>query len=457
MTEHDSHLDKPLTALGEGQAGIFDLLRPPDPELVADCVHCGFCLPKCPTYSLWGHEADSPRGRIHLLKAGLDGELPMDDGFAGHFDSCLGCMSCVTACPSGVQYDKLLRAARPQLERNRPRSFGDRVFRNAIFAVFPYPRRLRVAAVLGIAYQVTLQPLLRKTGLLNRLPARLRALEGLMPPMRLGSVLGRLPEYAPAAGPVRCRVGLLAGCAQQVFFSEVNRATIRVLTAEGCEVFVPTGDQCCGALSEHAGREPEALRRARAMVDLLGGLDLDHIVVNVAGCGSTMKEYGELLHDDPEYADKAEALAAKVLDVSELLSRLRPIAPRNPIQARVAYHDACHLAHAQRVRDEPRAVLRTVPGLEVLEIPEWETCCGSAGIYNLVNPEAAEELGRKKVANIVGVAPDIIATANPGCLLQLQRFLERDIPLVHPVQLLDWSIRGLHGVPGPGQLEPPPA
>ncbi len=435
--------DNAIQVHDAGGTGLFDSFRPPEEELISDCVHCGFCLPSCPTYSLWGEEMDSPRGRIYLMKAGREGAIPFDETYAGHFDACLGCMACVTACPSGVQYDQLIEAVRPQIERNYSRSLPDRLFRYFIFALFPYPGRLRVAAVLGTLYQRTVRGLLQKTGLLRHLPARLRAMEALMPPLRLRDITTRLPEHTAARGTTRHRVAMLTGCAQQVFFSDVNAATARVLSAEGCEVFAPADQQCCGALSMHAGREPEALARARALIDSFANLRVDSIVVNVAGCGSTMKEYAHLLRGDPEYAGQAQAFCDKVRDVSELLDELGPVAKRHPIAARIAYHDACHLAHAQQIRAQPRAVMGTIPCLEVVDIPEWEICCGSAGIYNLVQPEAAEDLGRRKVANIASVEPEMIATANPGCLLQIRRYLDPPVPLYHPVQLLDFSLRGV--------------
>jgi glycolate oxidase iron-sulfur subunit len=441
--QDDPRHDNVLHVHEAGSDSIFDALHAPSSELISDCVHCGFCLPACPTYLLWGEEMDSPRGRIYLMKAGDEGTVPMDDTYAGHFDSCLGCMSCVTACPSGVQYDKLLEAVRPQLERNHPRTRGDRLFRAALFALFPYPNRLRVAAALGRAYQRVLQPALRASGVLRRLPPRVQAMEALLPPVRLRDLRVRVPPQTPATGATRLRVAMLTGCAQQVFFSEVNAATVRVLAAEGCEVLAPADQRCCGALSLHVGREPEALDRARHLIDSLDAGAVDRIVVNVAGCGSSMKEYGQLLRDDPLYAEKASAFSAKVRDICELLDELGPRAPRHAIAARLAYHDACHLAHAQQVRSQPRAVLATIPDLVTVDIPEWDICCGSAGIYNLVQPEAAGELGRRKVRNIRTVAPDAIVTGNAGCLLQINRYLDPPLPLFHPVQLLDFSIRGV--------------
>ena len=422
----------------------FDTDRPPELELIDECVHCGFCLPTCPTYALWGEEMDSPRGRIYLMKLGKEGKVALDDTYAGHFDACLGCMACVTACPSGVQYDKLIEAVRPQLERNHRRRWDDRAFRALIFSLFPYPSRLRVAAVLGAAYErVGGHRLLERCRLLSMLPKRLQAVEAFMPPARLRQLTARTPAFTPAVGTTRRRVGFLTGCVQRVFFADVNAATVRVLTAEGCDVVAPRAQRCCGALSEHAGREPEALKRARRMIDVFADTGVDTIVSNVAGCGSTLKEYARLLRDDPRYAQRAAEFSAKAWDVSELLAELEPVAPRHPIDGRVAYHDACHLGHAQGVRAQPRAVLGTIPGLQVTDIPEGEICCGSAGIWNLLNPEPAEELGRRKVDNVLSVEPDALATSNPGCLLQIRRYWPGNLPMFHPIELLDASIRGV--------------
>jgi len=423
--------------------GSFDPVRAPEPDLIADCVHCGFCLPTCPTYLTTGEEMESPRGRIYLMDLAAKGEIPLDDAFGARIDSCLGCLACTTACPSGVRYDRLIENVRPQVERNVPRGRLDRLFRELVFSLFPYPGRLRVAALFGIAYQrLGIRALLRRLRVVDRLPARLRALEALLPPVRLRDLFRRVPERVPAASTARLRVGLLAGCAQRVFFSDVNEATVRVLAAEGCEVYIPRDRQCCGALSVHAGRDEEGRERARRTIEMFERHRLDVVVANVAGCGSTLKEYGGLLADDPEYRERAEAFSARVRDVSELLAELSPLAPRHPLRIRVAYHDACHLSNAQGVREQPRRVLRSVPGLEVADIAEAEICCGSAGVYNLVQPDTAEELGRRKAGNLTAARPDVIATANAGCLLQIRRYLDEGIPLVHPVQLVDASIRG---------------
>ena len=426
----------------------FDAHRPPDPALVADCVHCGFCLPACPTYLLWGRETDSPRGRIALIKGGLDGETALDERFVRHFDTCLGCMACVTACPSGVRYDTLVAATRPQIERRADRRLGDRLFRRLVFALFPYPAHLRLAAVKLWAYQrLGLQRLARASGLLNLLPARLRAMEAVLPPVSLRGAWSTPPVRVPATGERRRRVGLLLGCVQRVFFDEVNAATIRVLAAEGCEVVIPRSQGCCGALMLHSGLEQDAVEMARRFIDAFEAeaADVDTIVINAAGCGSTLKEYGHLLRDDPVYADRARVLAGKCRDVSELLDELEPRAPRHPVPLRIAYHDACHLQHAQGVSAEPRRVLQTIPALELREIPEAGICCGSAGIYSLVEPETARELGDRKAGHILTTGAEAVVSSNPGCLLQIASRLEQaDKPTrtFHLVELVDASIRG---------------
>ncbi|MGH9062675.1 MAG: (Fe-S)-binding protein [Acidimicrobiales bacterium] len=441
----------------QGAGGAFDSLRPPSAEIVADCVHCGFCLPACPTYVLWGEEMDSPRGRILLMKAGLEGQTGLTGSVVRHFDACLGCMGCVTACPSGVRYDELIEATRAQVERRHHRSLPDRLYREAIFTIFPHPGRARAAAVAGWAYQrLGLAEQVRRRGLLDRLPARVRALDGLLPPVRLASLVRPVPARVPAVGKPRLRVGLLTGCIQRAFFADVNAATARVLAAEGCEVVAPRHQGCCGALMVHAGRERDAQRSARSVVDAFEGTGVDAVVVNAAGCGSTLKEYGRLLVDDPEYARRGAELAAKARDVTEVLAELEPRAPRHPVAARVAYHDACHLAHAQGIRLPPRQVLASVPGIELVELGD-DLCCGSAGIYNLVEPEAAEELGRRKAALVREAAVDALATANPGCLLQLRRHLGPAPPLFHPVELVDASIRGRDPLGRPAAAGPPAA
>ena len=408
-------------------------------SLADDCVHCGFCLPACPTYVLWGREADSPRGRIYLIKAVFEGRAqPNDPGFVQHIDRCLGCMSCVTACPSGVRYDRLIELTRPTVETNADRSWLDRSYRRLLFALFPHPARLRWISAALRAFQASgAQRLLRASGLLKLLPRRLGALERLTP--KLSAREAPLPRIVPAVAPRRRRVGMLLGCVQREFFSGVNAATARILAAEGCEVHVPS-QGCCGALMLHSGLAGEARAAARALIDAFDVDGLDHIVINAAGCGSAMKEYGALLADDHVYAERARTFASKCVDVSELLVELGPTAPRRPLPWKVAYHDACHLQHAQQVKAAPRQVLATVPGLEVREIGESEICCGSAGVYNLLEPDAAEALRDRKVANVLRTGCDVVVSSNPGCLLQIASGLEasgKPVRTLHLVELLD--------------------
>jgi glycolate oxidase iron-sulfur subunit len=422
----------------------------PSMTLIDACVHCGFCLPTCPTYLLWNEEMDTPRGRVYLMKAGLEGRVTMTPTFVGHFDACLGCMACVTACPSGVQYGPLIERTRAQIERHYDRPLGERVFRSLVFAVLPYPARLRLA----MAPLVILGPILRaleRSGVSNVLPSRIRSLIAVAPQPSLASLLSQgVPGHTPAAGAPRLRAAVLTGCVQRLAFAGVNKATIDVLAAEGCSVDAPSAQGCCGALSLHAGNIDQARELAKHNIEVFERTNVDRIVVNAAGCGSSMKEYGELFHDDPAWADRARAFSAKVRDVSEVLMEIgEPRAKRHPIKARVVYHDACHLAHAQGVRAEPRALLAAIPGVEVLTPAESEICCGSAGIYNLVQPEPAEQLGERKARNIAALQPDVIAAANPGCILQIAaagRRLGYDWKIVHPVELIDHSIKGSEGI-----------
>jgi glycolate oxidase iron-sulfur subunit len=383
---------------------------------------------------------DTPRGRVYLMKAGLEGRAAMTETFVSHFDKCLGCMSCVTACPSGVQYGPLIEKTRAQIEKHYERPVGERLFRSMLFALLPYPGRLRIA----MAPLVVLGPLLRAIAPI--LPRRVRSLISVAPQPTLASLTSNAPEHTPAAGASRMKVAVLTGCVQRLAFSHVNRATIDVLAAEGCTVEAPAAQGCCGALALHAGNIDQARDLARHNIEVFERSGVDRVVVNAAGCGSSMKEYGELFHDDQAWAARAKAFSSKVRDVSEVLIELgEPRATRHPITARVVYHDACHLAHAQGVRAQPRALLAAIPGVEVVTPPEAEICCGSAGIYNLVQPEPAEQLGERKARNIAALKPDIIATGNPGCMLQIAaagRRLGYSWEIVHPIELIDRSING---------------
>jgi glycolate oxidase iron-sulfur subunit len=453
-------------------------------ELAGDCVHCGFCLPACPTYQLWGEEMDSPRGRIHLMTQILESGQG-SAAAAEHFDRCLGCMACVTACPSGVQYDQLIEAARtwgedagraPAGETGEPipaplppRSRRDRAVRAAIFATFPYPARLRAALGPLRAAQLTgLDRLATRSKLLARIAPEAAAAIAVAParpgtrrhsggqsggerrgrqrsrPAYLTARRPVLPARIPARGQRRAVVGMLTGCVQQVLFPDVNAATARVLAAEGCDVIVPEAQGCCGALSLHGGRRAEAAAFARRAIETFERAGVDAVIVNAAGCGSAMKEYGHLLAGDPGWADRAAAVSATVRDFSEFLAELGPVAPRSELPLTVAYHDACHLAHAQRITAQPRAVLRGVPGLVIADIADGGTCCGSAGIYNLVQPAAAAELGRRKARAVQATGADLLVSANPGCSLQIAQALAtagRPMPVAHIAEVLDASIR----------------
>jgi glycolate oxidase iron-sulfur subunit len=410
----------------------FDLHRPPEQEVVDDCVHCGFCLETCPTYVLWGAEADSPRGRIVLVNDGLNRDEPLSDAMVTHFDRCLGCMACVTSCPSGVRYDRLIERVRPQVERHHRRTPAERALRRVLFETLPHPKRLRALAPMLTAG--------RRLGLDRRLPERLAAVAKVAPQAPAGrAAKAQVPELTPAVGTSRGRVGLLLGCVQRVFYPGVHRATVHALSAEGFEVVAPTVPDCCGALEFHSGEEPAAVRRAQETIAAFAEAGVDYVVVNAAGCGSAMKEYGDLL-DTPD----ARAFSEKVRDVTELLASVQPRAPRGPVPLRVVYHDACHLAHAQGVRSAPREVLRSIPRLELVEVgAERDVCCGSAGIYNLVQPEAAAALGARKARHLIETGAQAIAAGNPGCAAQLDLHLRElgcPLPIHHPVELLSRSI-----------------
>jgi len=440
-------------------------------SVVKDCVHCGFCLPACPTYSLWGEEMDSPRGRIYLVGQLLDG-APLTQAAGEHFDRCLGCMACMTACPSGVQYDQIIAAAREWTEAADAepsdefsdglgpsgvapggalpevrRPLRDRLTRAAIFALFPYPARLRLATAPLRALQRTgADRLIARTGLVERVsPAAGQALR-LAPPAARPMPPGRFPERVAARGERRAVVGMLTGCVQSVFFPRVNAATARVLAAEGCDVIIPRSQGCCGALSLHSGRAAEAVGFARRTIETFEAAGVDAIVVNSAGCGSAMKEYELLFADSPEWAGRAAALSAKVRDLAEFLDSLGPVAERHPVEVRAAYHDACHLGHAQGITAAPRALLRGIPGLELVELRDAGMCCGSAGVYNLLQPEAARELGSRKADSVVDSGASLLISANPGCTLQISSELSgRGVRLrtAHTAEVLDASINGV--------------
>lgn len=428
----------------------FDQHNPPDPKLIDACVHCGFCLSTCPSYRVIGKETDSPRGRIYLMDAVNQGEAPLSTATVQHFDSCLGCLACVTTCPSGVQYDQLIAATRPQIERNYPRSLGDRLFRQLIFSLFPYPERLRAFLLPLMVYQkLGLPQLVRMTGLLQRISPRLAAMEMLLPEVTIKSFQDPLPTIVPAQGKTRYRVGMILGCVQRLFFNDVNEATARVLSANGCEVVIPIGQGCCAALPQHQGQDSQAQDLARQMIDSFEGTNVDYIIINAAGCGHTLKEYDRILQDDPTYCERAKAFSSKVKDVQEFLAAVGLTVSLSPLQETpltIVYQDACHLLHGQKISLQPRQLLQQIPGVTLREPIDAALCCGSAGVYNMLQPEVAEELGQQKVNNLLNTGASLIASSNPGCSLQILKHLQlqhQSIPVIHPIKLLDYSIRGL--------------
>ncbi len=426
-------------------ASAFDQLDPPDTELYLDCVHCGFCLPTCPTYLVLGNEMDSPRGRVWLIRSAAEGKIGIADSFTRHMNLCLLCRACETACPSGVKFGFLMEAARGQVNRLYQYSPADRRFRDFILHSFTDLGRLRTMTSLLRFYQRSgLQKLVRASGILG-LFGRLGQMESLLPTIPDQSLRTDLPEIVPAKGERRGRAGLLTGCVQRFFFSHVNYATARVLSENGYEVVIPRDQECCGSLLVHEGEREQAKQMARKTIDIFERAAVDVVVVNAAGCGSVMKEYRELLHGDPVYAEKAIAFSGKVRDVSQLLAQVPLNGRLRPVRRTVTYHDACHLAHGQRVRQEPRTILKAIPELRIVELTESDFCCGSAGVYNLLYPELAQQFLDRKIERIKESGAEVVVSGNPGCSLQIEKGLKErglDIRVLHPVELLDWSYRG---------------
>ncbi|KAM3100647.1 glycolate oxidase subunit GlcF [Phormidesmis sp. 146-12] len=428
----------------------FDPNQPPDPTLIDSCVHCGFCLSTCPSYRVIGKETDSPRGRIYLMDGVNEGEIPLSPATVQHFDSCLGCLACVTTCPSGVQYDKLIAATRPQVERNHDRPLPEKLLRQLIFSVFPYPQRMRVLLrPLGLYQKSGLQKMVRSLGFLKQISPQLAAMESMLPKIAPQAFVDTIPTFIPADGEKRYRVGMLLGCVQRLFNPDVNDATVRVLTANGCEIVVPKSQGCCGALSHHQGQEDQAKVFARQMIDSFANTGVDAIVINASGCGHTLKEYAHILQDDPNYSQTAKEFVSKVKDVQEFLAEVGLTAKLSPLQDKplvMVYQDACHMLHGQKISLQPRQLLKQIPGVQLREPIDAALCCGSAGVYNILQPDVAEELGRQKVENLTNTKAQIIASANIGCYVQITKHLElqhKTIPVLHPMQLLDYSIRGI--------------
>lgn len=414
-----------------------------DYELFLDCVHCGLCTASCPTYVELGNENDSPRGRIYLMRGVTDGRLELNSQVRRHLELCLDCRACETACPSGVQYGKLIEPFRVAMERvgDGEQKTNDWFHRYILFGLFPFPDRLRRSLIPArIAQALRLDKLLLRSGLWKLLPPRLGRLMTMLPP--LGRPLPALPAVLPAKGSRRARVALFTGCVGDVLFRETNWATARVLQENGCEVVVPENQACCGAIHFHAGSEEPAQKFADQNINAFNAQDVDAILVNIAGCGSMLKDYGHHWHDDRQ-ADRAR-FAAKTKDVNEFLDELGLVTPPGPINVTATYHDACHLAHAQRVREQPRNLLKKIPGLRLVELPESELCCGAAGTYNLTEPEMAGRLSQRKLQNILSTGARVVLTANAGCLMQIAceaRMQGQVLKIMHPMELLDLSYR----------------
>jgi glycolate oxidase iron-sulfur subunit len=412
----------------------------PEYEDYSKCVHCGLCLNHCPTYRLWGREADSPRGRIRQMALVDQGRLELGRSFVTHIDRCLDCRACETACPSGVEYGKLVELARAQIEQNYRRPWASRwVRRLAYEKLLPFPNRIALLARAVRFYQVCgAETVARRSGLLRLIGVQDRA--ELLPRIDSEFFFSRLGKTFPARGKRRARAAFFAGCVAQVTFTALNDATIRVLQANGCEVVVPAGQLCCGALAAHAGKRETARELARSNLTAFEREEADVVLTNAAGCGSTLKEYAHLFREGEPTHPRALHFASKVKDVTEFLSELEITAPMKPLAARVTYQDSCHLGHGQRVREAPRKLLRAIPGLEFVEMPLADQCCGSAGVYNITEPKAAMALLKDKMQHTLETGARIIATANPGCILQLRagtRLHRTGQEVLHVIELLD--------------------
>ncbi|ESR26376.1 glycolate oxidase subunit GlcF [Lutibaculum baratangense] len=422
-----------------------------DPQMAASekilrtCVHCGFCTATCPTYLELGDELDSPRGRIYLMKEMFENDRPASPEIVRHIDRCLSCLSCMTTCPSGVHYMHLVDHGRAHIERTYRRPWHDRYLREALARILPYPGRFRAAIAAGLLGRLSL-PVLKRARPLRRLAAMVEMAPSSLPPRRSE----RRPAIFEAQGRKRGRVAVLTGCAQPVLAPHINEAAIRIMNRAGIEVILPKGEGCCGALVHHMGREDEAVAFAKNDIDVwtreIEGEGLDAIVITASGCGTTIKDYGFMMREDPAYAEKAERVSALARDVSEYLAGLDLPAAQASADLAVAYHSACSMQHGQQIREEPKMLLRQA-GFEVRDVPEGHICCGSAGTYNLLQPELAGRLRDRKVRNIEKVAPDVIATGNIGCMAQIGGGTR--IPIVHTVELLDWA----QGGPVPAALD----
>ncbi len=413
------------------------------------CTHCGLCLPTCPTYRELGLETDSPRGRLYLMGSAFktEGATPLNEEWSEYIYRCLDCRACETACPSGVHFGVLLEEARAIYEQNAPRSAAYRFWSNLVFKqILPNKERLDMIFELMWVYQrLGIRWFLQKIGIL-KLMGRLGQMESLLPSIPSPQLKYTIRDITAAEGETRYRVGFIPGCIMNQVFTETNVATIRVLTKNGCEVVTPRQQTCCGALHLHNGVRDVATVLAKQNIDAFESESLDAIIINSAGCGATLKEYEVLLENDAVYAEKAKRFSRQMRDISEFLAEIEMVPPIGKIEKRVTYDEPCHLLHGQGVRTQPRKVLQSIPGLELIALTEAEWCCGSAGIYNITHPELSQEILAHKMAHIAETGADIVATGNPGCLLQIQLGIQKyKLPMqaMHPVNLLDYAYQGI--------------
>ena len=433
----------PSPPLGETAIDLDWLSRKIDYRLYQDCIHCGLCTASCPTYLETSDENDGPRGRIYLMRAVTDGRMEAGAKVREHLNLCLDCRACESACPSGVQYGKIVEPFKIAIHKSAPAGERPSLLQRLILHhLFPYSGRIKAAlAPARLLQRLGVLDLAEKVGLTRLLPPTLRQLVAMLP--RLTRTSGTLPEVLPPTGPKRARVGLFLGCVADAMFPETNAATARVLQQNGCEVVVPREQVCCGAIHYHSGAEEPALDLARRNMKAFDPGQIDAIIVNAAGCGAMFKDYAHLL--PPAEHAAASRFVAKVMDISEFLVALGPIAPQHPLPMKVTYHDACHLCHGQQVRSQPRQLLGMIPGLELVPLEESEICCGAAGTYNLTQPEMSERLGRRKMDHIAATGAEMVVTGNVGCILQIGRKIKdrgSSIRVAHPVDLLDRAYRG---------------
>jgi glycolate oxidase iron-sulfur subunit len=440
----EAGLGSPHATAGPGEPRLGHTV---DYEKFLDCVHCGLCTAACPTYLETADENNSPRGRIYLMRAVTDGRLELTPAVERHLDLCLDCRSCETACPSGVQYGRLIEPFRVEMRQRKTGTAPQSWFQRwVLYGLFPYPERLKWALwPMRVAQRFSLDRWIDRLGVVNWAPEPLQRMHRLLP--RLAPRQPALPSVLPAIGPKRARVALFTGCVAEALFQPVNWATARVLQANGCEVVVPRQQVCCGAIHYHSGAGAPALSLAQQNVNSFPS-DVDAVIINVAGCGSMLKDYGHMAHevapDQPAVHNSLGEFAGKVRDVHEFLAELGPISPAGELPLTATYHDACHLVHAQRVREQPRQLLELIPGLKLVPLAESDICCGAAGSYNLTEGEMADRLGRRKRDHILATGADCVISANAGCTLQMSAMLkesERPLPVVHPMELLDWSYR----------------